>query len=109
MKAALMILATLMSAGMVFSAHADEAKAAIASGTINMAANMNELALACGHMSSQDVETGRIKQRDAAIKDLGVAPASYDKMYAGYASDFKKKWGTMTPEKQKSTCAQMKR
>ncbi|KWT64805.1 hypothetical protein APV28_5040 [Comamonas testosteroni] len=55
------------------------------------------------------METGRIKQRDAAIKDLGVAPASYDKMYAGYASDFKKKWGTMTPEKQKSTCAQMKR
>jgi hypothetical protein len=49
------------------------------------------------------------QQRDAAIKDLGVAPASYDKMYAGYASDFKKKWGTMTPAKQKSTCDQMKR
>lgn len=109
MKAALMILATLMSAGTAFSAHADEAKAAIASGTINMAANMNELALACGHMSAPDVEAGRIKQRDAAIKDLGVASASYDRMYGAYAADFKKKWGTMTPAKQKSTCDQMKR
>lgn len=109
MKAALTILATLMSAGMVFSAHADDAKAAIVSGTINMAANMNELALACGHMSIQDVQAGRTKQRDAAIKDLGVAPASYDKMYAGYTSDFKKKWDTMSPAKQKSTCDQMKR
>ncbi|WP_043009008.1 hypothetical protein [Comamonas testosteroni] len=109
MKAALMVLAASMSAGMFFSAHADDAKAAVASGTINMAASMNELALACGHMSAQNVEAGRIKQRDAAIKDLGVTPTGYDKMYVGYASDFKKKWGTLTAAKQKSTCDQMKR
>jgi hypothetical protein len=30
-------------------------------------------------------------------------------MYGAYAADFKKKWGTMTPAKQKSTCDQMKR
>ena len=81
MKAAATMLAATLSVGLVFPTHADDAKAAMASsGAIRMAASMNELALACSHMSARDVEAGRTRQRAAAIKDLGATPAGYDRM-----------------------------
>lgn len=50
MKAAATMLAATLSVGLVFPTHADDAKAAMASGAIRMAASMNELALAAPRM-----------------------------------------------------------
>lgn len=110
MKAAV-ILAFLLSASSSFAANNDieaETNLAMASGLAKMAAQMNEMALACKHMSSQELAVAKEKQRSAAISDLKIGSADYDKIYSAGEADFKKKWTTMPAQKQKESCDQMK-
>ncbi len=97
-----------LAAAMATSALAlDNAADAVNPGVIRMAASLNEMALACGHKNAASVETGRAQQRAAAIKDMGVAPAEYDRMYAGYKTEFTQKWKSMPAAQQQQACAQM--
>lgn len=99
-----------LAAAMATSAVArDNAADAVNPGVIRMAASLNEMALACGHKSAANVEAGRIQQRAAAIKDMAVAPAEYDRMYATYKTEFTQKWKSMPPAQQQQACAQMPR
>ena len=83
------------------------AAGAVNPGVIRMAASLNEMALACGHKNAASVEAGRVQQRAAAIKDMGVAPAEYDRMYASYKTEFTQKWKGMPAAQQQQACAQM--
>lgn len=86
----------------------DDPNAAIASGVVKLAASMNEMALACKHMSGPEVASAQEKQRSAAMADMKISAAVYDKLYSDAAADFRKKWATGSPQKQKQTCDQMR-
>ena len=100
-------LATGLTSSISFAA-GSKVDAATQSGTVQLAAVMTEMALACGHAVPKEVEASHSQQRDAAATNLGIKPADYDKLYAGFADDFKKKWATASPAKQKESCDQMK-
>jgi len=97
-----------LAAAMATSAAArDNAADAVNTGVIRMAASLNEMALVCGHKNAAGVEAGRVQQRAAAIKDMGVAPAEYDRMYASYKTEFTQKWKSMPAAQQQQACARM--
>ena len=104
-------LAITLAAGLTSSisfAADNSVNAATQSGTVQMAAVMTEMALACGHATPKEVEASKKNQRDAAASSLGLKPADYDRLYAGFAADFKKQWATANPPQQKQSCDQMK-
>ena len=106
MKTVLALVAAL-ARGSAFSA--DDPKAAVASGVVRMSATMNEMAVACKHMSSQQVDEAKAKQKAATLSDLKVSEADYEKLYSAAASDFKKKWSSMSAQQQQQSCDQMKK
>ena len=79
-----------------------------AAGIVRMAASMNEMALACKHLSAAEIDTAKAKQKASAVADFKISPADFDKLYAQAAGDFKKQWASAGADKQKQTCEQMK-
>lgn len=75
---------------------------------INMTAQFTEMGLACGETSASDASAGKAKQRQV-MQAQGIDAQSYDKAYDAASADFRKKWAALPAEKQKSTCAGMKR
>lgn len=100
-------LVLALATGSAFSA--DEPNTAVASGVVRMSASMNEMALACKHMTSQKVDEAKAKQKSATLSDLKVSEADYEKLYSAAASDFKKKWSSMSAQQQQQSCDQMKK
>lgn len=100
-------LVVALAASSAFSA--DEPNAAVASGVVRMSASLNEMALACKHMSSLKVDEAKAKQKSATLSDLKVSEADYEKLYSSAASDFKKKWSSMSAQQQQQSCDQMKK
>lgn len=86
------------------SAHAADG---VAEGTIRMAATMNTMASACAHMPSQELTQAKSAQKTAAVRDLGVSAAQFDKLYDQYAQSFQTRWDAMAPAEQQRACAQM--
>lgn len=74
---------------------------------IGLAASMNEIAVACGHMSASEVAAAQLKQRQAML-DQGVGGKEYDKAYADAKAGFVKKWQSGSKQQQQSSCAQIK-
>lgn len=70
---------------------------------------MNEMALACKHLSSQQVDEAKAKQKSATLSDLKVSEADYGKLYSVAASDFRKKWASMSAQQQQQSCDQAKK
>jgi len=103
------VLALVMALGTGSAFSADETNAAVASGMVRMSASMNEMALACKHMSSQQVDEAKAKQKSATLKDLKIPEADYEKLYTATASDFKKKWVSMSAQHQQQSCEQAKK
>lgn len=77
-------------------------------GVVRMAANLNAMALACGHMSAQAVEAAKTQQRDAAIQDMQMAPAQFDRLYANYQAEFQQKWSRGSKSQQQQACNKLK-
>jgi hypothetical protein len=112
MKVISLLLAAVLSTAAVAKDKANddvEADAGLNEGVIRLAASMNSMALACGHMSAEAVKTAQAKQRDAAIKDMKVAPADFDRLYAGFKADFERQWAGASRAQQQQSCNQMKR
>jgi xylose isomerase len=74
---------------------------------VELSASMNEMAIACGHMSASDVAAAQAKQRQAML-DQGVSAKDYDKTYATARSNVLKKWESVSKQQQQSSCAQLK-
>lgn len=100
-------LVVALGASSAFSA--DDPNTAVAAGIVRMSASMNEMALACKHMPSQKVDEAKAKQKSATLSDLKVSEANYEKLYSAAASDFKKKWSSMSAQQQQQSCDQMKK
>ncbi|ABX36100.1 hypothetical protein Daci_3464 [Delftia acidovorans SPH-1] len=100
-------LVVALGASSAFSA--DDPNTAVAAGIVRMSASMNEMALACKHMPSQKVDEAKAKQKSATLSDLKVSEADYEKLYSAAASDFKKKWSSMSAQQQQQSCDQMKK
>lgn len=103
------VAALVVALGVSSAFSADEPNAAVASGIVRMSASMNEMALACKHMSSEKVDEAKAKQKSATLSDLKVAEADYEKLYSAAASDFKKKWSSMSAQQQQQSCDQAKK
>lgn len=99
------VLAAALSTGAL--AEDNNPQAALAQGVIRLAASMNEMALACGHMDAASVQAALAKQREAAVRDMKVAPAQFDSLYAGYKADFVRKWNSGSRAQQQQSCSQM--
>lgn len=82
--------------------------AEVGSGTIDLAATLNEMALACGDLTPAAVDAKRKAQRAAALKDQGMQGADYDRIYAQSVKQFQQRWSHGTPEQKKQGCARMK-
>ena len=74
---------------------------------VGMAASMTEMAKVCGHMSAADIDTSKLKQRQAML-DQGTDAKAYDAAYAASQAQFTQRWATMPKAEQQSTCAFMK-
>ncbi|MDR0215518.1 MAG: hypothetical protein LBJ15_16160 [Comamonas sp.] len=103
------VAALVVALGVSSAFSADEPNAAVASGIVRMSASMNEMALACKHMSSEKVDEAKAKQKSATLSDLKVAEADYEKLYSAAASDFKKKWSSMSAQQKQQSCDQAKK
>ena len=101
-------LSLMLAMGGGSAVAADDPNAAIAAGVINIAASMNEMALACKHMSASEIDAAKAKQKTAALADLKVSAALYDKQYAEAAAGFKKQWATASAAQHKQSCDKMK-
>lgn len=75
---------------------------------IDMAASINELALACGYTTAAQAHSKQAQQRKISLEQ-GLAPAAYDRAYAQAQRDFKLQWAAQTPQQQKARCDQVKR
>jgi hypothetical protein len=93
---------------LLFCAGSASASDGVAQGVIRLAAVMNETALACKHMSSDEVQAAKAKQKDAAIADMEIAAADYDKMYDASSQAFKAQWASLPNARQAAVCEQMK-
>lgn len=75
---------------------------------VRLGATMNEVALACKHMSSEEVQKAKEKQKTAAIADMQMSAADYDQLYKASAQEFQTKWQSMSKQQQSAMCEQMK-
>lgn len=94
---------------LVFGASVASASDGLSEGVARLAANMNEAALACSHMSTPEVKQAIAKQKAAAIADMKIAEADYDKVYEASAKEFRAKWASMPKDQQASMCEQMQK
>ena len=76
--------------------------------TIQLTASMNSMAVACGDMTPAALDTLRQQQRAAAVKDMGIAGADYDRLYEQSAKAFQQKWSQGSDAQKKQSCAQVK-
>ena len=90
------------------AAHAADVPNATATGIVQMSAGLNEMALACKHQSAKEIDAAKAKQKTAAMADLKISAADYDKLYTQAAADFQKQWASAPAERQKQSCEQMK-
>jgi len=86
-----------------------DADSGVAAGVVRLAASMNEMALACKHMTPEAVENAKNKQKTAALTDWKISSAEYDKLYAQEAKDFQEKWAKGSAKKQKQSCDQLRK
>ncbi|MBQ0131766.1 MAG: hypothetical protein KBT18_06220 [Comamonas sp.] len=75
---------------------------------VGFAASMTEMARACGHMSAAEIDTSKLKQRQAML-DEGTDAKAYDAAYAVAQKQFTQRWATMPKAQQQSTCDQVKK
>ena len=106
MRAAV-VLAFVLGASSAFAVGGEQGASGLASGVVKLAANMNEMALACKHMSLQEVAAAKEKQRAATIKDMEISAADYEKLDAAAVAEFRKKWAAAPAQQQKQACDQL--
>nr|WP_174862455.1 hypothetical protein [Comamonas jiangduensis] len=99
--------AAIALGGMLMTAVHAAALDETSSKLIHMTAQFTEMGLACGETSASDASAGKAKQRQV-MQAQGIDAQSYDKAYDAASADFRKS-GPLPAEKQKSTCAGMKR
>lgn len=75
---------------------------------IDMAASINELALACGYTTPAQAQSKQAQQRKITLEQ-GMPAAAYDQAYAQAQRDFNQQWAARTPQQQKARCDQVKR
>lgn len=101
-------LGLVLAASATTAFASEDSNAAIATGVVRMAATMNEMALACKHMTASEIDNAKAKQKSAAMADLKIGASDYDKLYAEASGGFKRQWATAPAAKQKQSCDQMK-
>lgn len=75
---------------------------------IEMAASINELALACSYTTAAQAQSKQAQQRKITLEQ-GMPAAAYDQAYAKAQRDFSQQWAARTPQQQKARCDQVKR
>ena len=102
-------LATALVLSFGSAAHAaGEIPGQTSQATVQLAASMNEMAVACGDKTAAQVQAEHKQQRTAASKSLNISESEYDRIYAQSVSDFKQKWDKGTPAQKKQSCDQIK-
>ena len=77
-------------------------------GTIQLTASMNSVAVACGDMTPAALDALRQQQRTAALKDMGISGADYDRLYDQSAKAFQQQWSQGSDAQKKQSCAKLK-
>lgn len=98
-------------AGAALCSHAADSTglpAEVGAGTIDLAATLNEMGMACGDLTPTAVEAKRKTQRTSTLQDQGVQGADYDRIYAQSVKSFQQRWSHIAPEQKKQACARMK-
>lgn len=91
------------------AAHAaDNVAPELAQGLVGLSAQMNEMAKVCKHMPAAQLERAQNEQKAAALKDLQISAADYERLYAEAAQRFQSRWASMGAQQQRTTCDQMK-
>lgn len=103
-----LMLGMSLVGGVHAASEADEAAMEMATGVIQLSVVMNELALACGEVSEQELAQLRDKQREAAIKDMKVPAAQYEALYEKFTGEFKQSWSSGSDSQRKEACEQMR-
>ena len=75
---------------------------------VGFAASMTAMAQACKHMSANEIDTAKAKQRQAILAQ-GADAMAYDAAYDAAQAQFNQRWSTMSAAKQQSTCAEVKK
>jgi hypothetical protein len=86
------------------SAHAQPETAQL----IELAASLNEMALACGDVTASELKNLQVQQR-AQLLAQGMSASAYDQAYAQSREKFLRQWKAGTPAQQKQSCQHMQR
>lgn len=87
-------------------AHAQD-EGAVSPKLVVMSASMNEMAVACGHMSASEVAQLLPKQRESMLQ-AGITAAQYEAAYAQGKAEFAKRWSSAPKTQQAQSCAHIK-
>ena len=74
---------------------------------IEMAASVNELALACGYVTAEEARTKQAQQRKIMLEQ-GLSASAYDQSYAQASIEARQQWAKQTPQQQKTRCTQVR-
>lgn len=81
----------------------------LATGMVQMAANLNHAAVACAHMSAKQVQSLREQQRAEFLKTTpAMSVAEYERIYADASQTMQAKWTSLTAAQKQQTCTSMK-
>ena len=104
MKLQSLVIATVVcTCGVAWAQNAGSNNASLT----KMAATMNELAVACDHMSVAEIQKAKTQQREAVVSG-GMTAAQYDAAYSSGVADFAQRWNSISKDDQARQCAQIK-
>lgn len=105
------LLGGLLAIAACFSSTGASANLApeLATGMVQMAANLNHAAVACGEASTQKVESMREQQRTEFLKTVPkMSVAEYERLYAQASKEFQATWTSLSAAQKKQSCDSMK-
>lgn len=80
----------------------------LANSMIQMSANLNHVAVACGDLSAKDMEAKRELQRTELLKTTKLSATEYERLYAQASKAFQAKWTPLSAAQKQQTCTAMK-